>query len=140
MSKKNKFTSRQLKFIECYNSNATTAASEAGYSKKTAYSSGQRLLKNVGICKAINEREAEKIRPLIATREDRQKFWSEVMNDKTQAMADRLRAAELLARSNADFTDNLNFRDKTDRTKIEAEEISTIRNRIFDVSHCETSN
>lgn len=35
--------------------NATEAASKAGYSKKTAYSQGQRLLKNVEIMEAINE-------------------------------------------------------------------------------------
>lgn len=42
---------RQQKFCDYYlqSGNATEAAIKAGYSKKTAYSIGQRLLKNVEI-------------------------------------------------------------------------------------------
>jgi phage terminase small subunit len=49
-------TARQQKFIEFYrvSSNATDAALKAGYSKKTAYSYGQQLLKNLEIQKALN--------------------------------------------------------------------------------------
>ena len=48
---KNMFTEKQMNFMRAYvvNQNATQAAIEAGYSKKTAYSQGQRLLKNVDI-------------------------------------------------------------------------------------------
>ncbi|MGH8525139.1 MAG: terminase small subunit, partial [Gammaproteobacteria bacterium] len=44
--------------------NATQAAVRAGYSRKTAYSQGQRLLKNVEVGAAINaasEKRAQKI-------------------------------------------------------------------------------
>jgi phage terminase small subunit len=46
-----KLTDKQKKFVEEYliDLNATQAATRAGYSKKTAYSMGQRLLKNVEI-------------------------------------------------------------------------------------------
>lgn len=52
---KNKLTPKQQKFIKEYliDLNATQAAIRAGYSKKTAYSHGQRLLKNVEIQERI---------------------------------------------------------------------------------------
>jgi phage terminase small subunit len=61
MPKKKKFTPRQEKFIEEYImlDNATQAAKNAGYSEKTAYSQGQRLLKNVEIADEIARRRAE---------------------------------------------------------------------------------
>ena len=48
-------TFKQQRFVEEYpvDRNATQAAIRAGYSKKTAYSQGQRLLKNVEVAKAI---------------------------------------------------------------------------------------
>ena len=50
-----KLTPKQQRFAEEYlhDLNATQAAIRAGYAKKTAYSSGQRLLKNVEIQNAI---------------------------------------------------------------------------------------
>jgi len=53
-------TVRQARFVEQYliSGNATQAAIDAGYSEKTAYSQGHRLLKNVEIQKAIAEKRA----------------------------------------------------------------------------------
>jgi hypothetical protein len=51
-----KLTEKQKRFVRAYKTNgnnATKAAVTAGYSKKTAYSQGQRLLKNVEIKKAL---------------------------------------------------------------------------------------
>lgn len=52
-----KLNDKQQRFVEEYliDLNATQAAERAGYSKKTAYSQGQRLLKNVEIQSAIQE-------------------------------------------------------------------------------------
>jgi phage terminase small subunit len=49
--------SQQQQFVDEYlvDLNATQAAIRAGYSEKTAYSQGQRLLKNVEIAKAVQE-------------------------------------------------------------------------------------
>jgi hypothetical protein len=54
-------TDKQAGFVEYYvaSHNATQAAIKAGYSPDTAYSSGQRLLKNVEVAAAITEREAD---------------------------------------------------------------------------------
>ena len=39
----------------------------------------------------------------IATRVQRQQFWTEVMKNPEASLADRLRASELLGKSEADF-------------------------------------
>ena len=50
-------TARQLRFVEelQVDCNASAAARRAGYSNATAYSAGQRLLKNVEVAAAIEE-------------------------------------------------------------------------------------
>lgn len=50
-------TAKQKIFVQEYlvDLNATAAAKRAGYSEKTAYSMGQRLLKNVEVQKAIQK-------------------------------------------------------------------------------------
>ena len=54
-------TPKQARFVEEYliDLNATQAAIQAGYSKKTAYSQGQRLLKNVEVAAAIQAAQIE---------------------------------------------------------------------------------
>ena len=96
-------TDKQAKFIAEYSKdfNATQAAIRAGYSAKTAYSIGQRLLKNVEVQQAMNEHRNQD----IADRESRQKFWTDVMKDSNEAMKDRLKASELLGKSECDFVE-----------------------------------
>ena len=54
-------TPKQQRFVDEYliDLNATQAAIRAGYSAKTAYSAGQRLLKDVEVAAAIAKRRAE---------------------------------------------------------------------------------
>lgn len=62
-----KFTDKQIHFMKEYvvHHNATRAATSAGYSKKTAYSQGQRLLKNVEVAAMI-----EKVSKAIAAKQE----------------------------------------------------------------------
>jgi phage terminase small subunit len=102
---------RERRFVEAYMGeaagNATVAAVSAGYSKKTAGSIASRLLKKVNIRQAIDDRA--KTDPSTATREERQRFWTDVMLGKgpynDTAMRDRLKASELLGKSQADFVE-----------------------------------
>ena len=57
-------TRKQARFVEEYvpTNNATEAAIKAGYSKKTAYSMGPRLLKHVQVVAAIEKRQAERLK------------------------------------------------------------------------------
>jgi phage terminase small subunit len=98
-------TDRQKKFIQFYDGNATKAAIKAGYSKKTARSIGQELLTKPDISKAISKRNTKQDAPMIMSRIQRQEFWSAIANDTKVYISDRLRASELLGKSEADFTD-----------------------------------
>ena len=108
-----KLTTKQQRFVDAYDGNATQAALAAGYSKKTAASIGWENLKKPQIIEAIWKRQGKKARPLIATREERQEFWTRVMSGEEldsgepPKMTDRLRAAELLAKSEGDFLERV---------------------------------
>lgn len=98
---------RQRAFVEAYAGNATEAAIKAGYSAKTARAKGQQLLTKIYIQNALKAREPKRLAPLIASREERQAFWTDVMKDESQKMTDRLKAAELLGKSECDFTERV---------------------------------
>jgi phage terminase small subunit len=105
MSKVKEFTFKQQKFIEAYAGNGVQAAREAGY--KGTYATldtvARANLENPRIAEAIRKRSEKKLRPLIASREDRQRFWSRKMNSAEASLSDRLRASELLGKSEGDF-------------------------------------
>lgn len=104
---KDKLTARQQAFVEAYAGNATAAALAAGYSERSARSQGQRLLTNDDIKDAIKAREAQRLAPTIATRQERQEFWTSVLRSEDEAMKDRLKAAELLGKSEGDFLERV---------------------------------
>lgn len=105
VSMDNKLTTKQRKFVELYSGNATEAAIKAGYSKKTAFTIGCENLKKPYILQAIRERETKTINKAIMTRQERQAFWSEVANNPNVEWNNRLKASELLGKSEADFTE-----------------------------------
>lgn len=100
-------TPKQKKFIELYSGNATEAATLAGFSPKTAYSQGQRLLKNVEIVEQIRQRENKYISTIAADRQERQGFWTSLMRNPEERTSDRLKASELLAKSEGDFLERV---------------------------------
>ena len=100
-------TKKQQKFIQAYSGNASEAARQAGYSARTAKAIGFELLTKPDIKEAIQEREGERTSLLIATREERQRFWTNVVRDESADMRDRLRASELLGRSEGDFLERV---------------------------------
>lgn len=69
---KPKLTDKQQRFVEDYliDLNATQAAIRAGYSKDTAYSQGQRLLKNVEVASAIQEAQNKRSERTQITQDD----------------------------------------------------------------------
>jgi len=105
MSKR--LTLKQQDFIEFYAGNATEAARAAGY--KNPRRAGNRLLTNVDIQNAVQARHEQdpKRTQKIANREERQTYWSKIMRDEKQSMKDRLRASELLGKSEGDFITRL---------------------------------
>jgi phage terminase small subunit len=100
-------TVKQQRFVEAYSGNASAAAIQAGYSMKTARSMGQRLLTNVDIQKAIQAREVQRMKSMIMTREERQEFWTSTIADTEHPIQARLKASELLGRSEGDFLERV---------------------------------
>ena len=109
-------TAKQQAFVEAYDGNATQAALKAGYSPRTAGVIGNENLKKPEIAAAIAERNAPASSARIATREERQAFWTGVMRDPAEKMQDRLRAAELLGRSECDFVEKVELKGTLEAT------------------------
>ena len=87
--------------------NSSAAARRAGYKKKNSDVVGPRLLGYVGIKQAIDDALSNLERKGIADRTERQRFWTETMQDRSIEIQHRLKASELLGRSEADFTDKM---------------------------------
>ncbi|EKF50728.1 terminase small subunit [Lactococcus garvieae] len=121
-----KLNQKQKRFCEEYVKlgNATQAAINAGYSKKTAYSQGQRLLKNVEVQEYIAELNEELKKDSIAGADEVLQFLTSVMREEqTEEVLrldgegvqvketikvqpkDRIKAAELIGKRYALFTD-----------------------------------
>lgn len=123
---------RQKAFVDAYCKcgNATKAAAEAGYSKASGYSQGQRLLKNARIAKEVATRMQEIKDESIADTKEILSYITSVMrgeqsdmvvmnigkgNGITQAKKvstkvsekERLKAAEMLAKVNGLFRQEL---------------------------------
>jgi len=104
--KKNKagYTDKQQKFIDCYDGDVKKAAKIA----EISYTYARQLRTKYNILEAIRNRQETEIRPgTIATRQQRQEFWTTVMNNGDEDMRNRLKASELLGKSEADFTEKL---------------------------------
>lgn len=104
---------KQRIFVDAYKGDAKAAAVAAGYRNPAVI--GCQNLKKPAILQAIRERD-DKIQArldisgrkyLIATRKERQEFWSNTMKDTNLPLLLRLKASELLGKSEADFTDRL---------------------------------
>ena len=117
-----KLTLKQERFVEAYieSGNATQAATDAGYSKKTASTIGAENLKKPQILKAL-EKETEKIKTeRIDSQQEIMEFLTDVRRGKVMEtivtpsghkvrvpskVADRIRAAELMGKRYAMWTE-----------------------------------
>ena len=106
-----KLTTKQQGFVDVYAGDIKEAAKNAGIS----YNYGRELMTRSDVVAAIRLREEKEVRPdMILNRLERQAFWSTVVRDQYQDMRDRLRASELLARSEADFLPREDEEDQPD--------------------------
>ena len=103
----NDLTPRQRRFVEAYAGNGTEAAIAAGYSPRSATEQASRLLNRPAVAEAVRGREAAELEPIIANRRQRQQFWSDTMRDTAEDIKVRLKASELLAKSEGDFLDRV---------------------------------
>ena len=97
-----KKTVKQQRLIDCFAGDIKEAAEKANLS----YGYARQLLTKPNILEAIRNRQDTEVgRRRIATRQERQRFWTRTMTDESVSMGDRLRASELLGKSEADFVD-----------------------------------
>lgn len=85
--------------------NTAKAALKAGYSKSYAYAMAYKLLENVEIQQYIKQLNEEIQNERIASVEEIQEYWTEVMRDITQKPADRLNASIQLGKCKGMFND-----------------------------------
>lgn len=129
-----RLTAKQKRFCDEYliDLNATQAAIRAGYSPKTAAASAARLLRNVKVQEYIAQRMAEKESELIADQDEVLRYLTSVLRGKSRAQEivvegigegcseartmekapsekERLKAAELLGKRYALFTDKVDM-------------------------------
>lgn len=110
-------TERQRRFCEAYSANggnAQAAAKVAGYKKPNPQ--GAENLKKPSVRSALEALRQSRTNDAIATREERQAFWTETMRNKGVEFKDRLKASELLGKSQADFIERI---DATTRIIVE---------------------
>lgn len=109
-----KLKPKELVFAEEWlkTTNATQSAIKAGYSARTAYSAGNRLLKKVDVRQYIDERLAEMKESSIADTNEVMQFLSSTMRGDIPdqfgldpALNDRIKAAELIGKRYKLFTD-----------------------------------
>lgn len=98
---------RQKLFCEYYLGeccgNAEQAAIKAGYSKKSARTGANKLLQNAQVKAYIAQKSSEIATNNIASIQDIQTFWTNIMHDEAEPTKNRLRASELLAKAKGMF-------------------------------------
>lgn len=98
-------TEKQRRFVEAFaanGGNGMDAARQAGYSRPKQ--EGARVLENAGIQAAIERLRLSQTNAAIATREERQAFWTALLRGEEPCeYRDRLKASELLGKCQGDF-------------------------------------
>lgn len=127
----NKLSQKHRIFVEAYDGDATYAARLAGFTGSDGYINqrAEELLRQPLIIEAIKERTKymTTLKTAIATREERQQLWTDIMKNqdphrKEEVDANgvpvpegniplpiRLKASELLGKSEADFVDKIDM-------------------------------
>lgn len=122
-----KITAQERLFIEAYTGDDAKAAQAAGYQGEPTFlkRTGEALRRRPEIILAIKERDtySKEQQKIIADRKERQSFWTSIMRnkdpyndtpekdefgiDKPIPLQTRLKASEMLGKSEADFTDKI---------------------------------
>jgi phage terminase small subunit len=104
-----RLNTREQQFVHVFDGNASRAAELAGYSGvgHALAVQGSRLMRKAVVRLCIAKRTESDMERFILLREERQELWSRIAVDESEETADRLKALELLGKSQADFTERL---------------------------------
>lgn len=111
---------RKTGFVREYilSGNATEAAIKAGYSKRTSYSQGQRLLKNVEIMNQIKEsQERLQEESEVKLKEVVLEIKKIAINGESEAI--KLKALDMLMKHLGGYADNFKLLAMLDQAKLE---------------------
>lgn len=101
---------RRKRFCEFYigecAGNVVQSALNAGYSNSYANHLAYKLLENIEVKNYIKELSDKDTQGRIATAEDIQAFWSDILRDTEEQTKNRLRASELLAKAKGLFNND----------------------------------
>ena len=90
-------------FVDAYYGSIKRACELSGCSYGYAYVLSQR--NDIKAILRSKIRNSASVRSMIATREERQVFWSRIMHDPEASQSDKMKASELLGRSYCDFAE-----------------------------------
>ena len=107
MSINKPLTPLQERYIRLFDGNHTEACRKAGYKNPVAAASRNASLPHLQQAIRARENNNHYRKKGIATRKERQKFWTDTMLDENEAVSNRLRASELLGKSEADFIERV---------------------------------
>lgn len=104
-------TAKQKMFADGYikTGNAKQSYINAGYSARenAAEAAASRLLRNVKVRDYIRQRNKELDKNTIADMQEVKEFWTNLLRDKETDTKDRLKASELIAKTNGAFLDRI---------------------------------
>ena len=121
-------THKQKIFVSEYvkTGNATESAKKAGYSDKTAYSTGQRLLKNVEIRKDIERMQSEALEKAELSVSDVVKLVKQIATEGKNETV-RLRAMDMLLKYLGAYADDAKL-----IARLSEDEIEKLANRLIE--------
>lgn len=103
----------QLLFVEYFHDDvASTYHSMASANHNISLEKCEKFYKNPSVRIAIKARADGSL--FVADRKSRQAFWSRVMADETEDMKNRLKASELLGKSEKDFVERIEVTAESD--------------------------
>jgi len=100
-------TTMQQRYIDVFAGNHTEACRLAGYKNPERQGYVNSRLPHLQDAIRARENARKNSKDGIAKRNERQAFWSKMMRDEASAAGNRLKASELLGRSEGDFLDRV---------------------------------
>ncbi len=104
-----KLNARQKAFCEFYvaSGNATESAIKAGYKEKYAGVNVDKLLKNTNIQACIKELQEKAKTSRIMTAIERREFLTELIKNRNEKVADRLKALDILNKMDGEYMEKI---------------------------------
>lgn len=124
-----KLTIKQKKFADEYiiSGNIYQSMLSAGYSENYAKSDGCKILENPSVKNYIEERTKEAELPKIASMQEIHEFWANMVRDENARPNDRLKASELIAKTQGAFLDKVEVTGTIEQRPYEELSASDIR-------------